>query len=75
MALNASPMECVEVAQAVTMSMQEPCAPNLIAIWPPAMSLIMVGTKLGEIHLPLLSSMNFSSSRWMVVNPPIPEPT
>ena len=68
-------MECVEVAQAVTMSMQEACAPNLMAIWPPAMSLIIVGTKLGETHWPEGSSKNFCSSRWMVAKPPMPEPT
>ena len=74
-ARNASPMQCDEVAHAVTMSRQGPCAKFFMAMWPAAMLLIIEGMNIGEIHCPLGSSTILAISRNMISNPPIPEPT
>ena len=74
MALNASPIACVEVAQAVTMSRLGPQALLRMATLPVAMFEIMVGMKSGETHF-APSLIIFSVSLYWVVKPPIPEPT
>ena len=70
--MNASPIEFVPAAQAVTISKHAPLAPNMIATLPAAKFPIAIGMKNGETRsYPFLRPFSFSFS--MVSNPPIPE--
>ena len=73
MILNASPIEFVPVAQAVTVEPLGPFAPKSIETWPVAMSGISIGTKKGLTLLgPLFFSIVCATSNVSI--PPIPEP-
>ncbi len=73
-ARKASPIVCVEVAQAVTTGRHGPQALLRMAILPAAIFDIMVGMKSGETHF-APSLMSFTVSLTWVLKPPIPEPT
>jgi hypothetical protein len=70
---NASPIECVPVAQAVTTHELGPRAPKRIETTPDAMFVIMPGMKNGETRLaPRSRSVAAFSS--IACSPPMPEP-
>ena len=49
--LKASPIACVEDAQADTIEIDSPFAPNSIAIFPAGIFAIVIGINIGEILL------------------------
>ena len=71
---NASPMECVPVAHAVTTLMHFPLRPNWMETFPAAMLLIINGTNNGST-LPGPFLTVFFSLRSKACKEPIPEPT
>ena len=71
--LNASPIECVPVAHAVTMFKHLPLQPNWIATFPAAIFVIIIGTNIGLI-LPGPFSSNFLCSLSIACKLPTPEP-
>ena len=66
-------MALLPVAQAVTMGMEAPWKLYLMAIRPPAMLIIMPGTKKGDTRRGPFSIRVFCSSA-KVCMPPMPEP-
>ena len=70
---NASPIEFVPVAQAVTTLMDLPFKPYCIATLPTAMLLIIIGTSSGFTRFGPFSSI-FLCSRSIACKLPIPEP-
>ena len=71
--LKLSPIQCVPDAQAVTIEIDSPFAPNSIATFPAAILAIFIGINIG-LTLSGPFSWIFVISFSIVSNPPIPEP-